>query len=91
MAGLLVKRFLEKTGKRDNCAHEAFEHAFYLPKVNRPEHISLTDTDYYCMPTHTVQRASMLLNETMKDISRDSVVANIQEIIKKKESAIANR
>ncbi len=90
MAGLLVKRFLERRKHSSVCVHEAFEKAFYLPKTERPKHISLRNTDAYVKPTHTVQRASTLLNENMQDISHSVIVANIEQIIRNKESAICN-
>ena len=90
MAGLLVKRFLERREQRSVRVHKAFEEAFYLPKTKRSKHTSLRNTDAYIEPTHTVQRASILLNENMQDISHSEIVANIEQIIKNKESAICN-
>jgi len=90
MAGLLVERFLERRRQGRVHVHEAFERAFYLPKIERPKHMSLRNTDEYVKPTHTVQRASTLLNENMQDISHSVIVANIEKIIKNKESVVCN-
>ena len=92
MAGLLVRRFLDEVKKSSIDVHDAFERAFYLSKMDKPVgQVSLRDTDTYSMPKHTVQRASILLNESIKPIGKDAIIANVKEIIKNKEYAIAGR
>jgi hypothetical protein len=91
MKDSLVNKFLKKIENNKFYAHKAFEGAFYLPKIDKPKYVPLRNTSFYSMPTHTVQRASILLNETLEDINNDAIIANVQEIIRSKGSVVAGR
>jgi len=89
MAGLLVKRFLKKRENHNIEYPTALEEAFRLPKTfNRVKRRSLRNTYNYSKPTHTVQRASILLNEQIDIIDNNVLISNLSEMIQHRESAL---